>query len=121
MNSAKPSRRSLAAPSLDASTPRRSPAPSSLNTPSGLNSRSTGFAASPGRTDHSQFLLGMALIAVMFLGLILAVVALTRSILDKPDVYTSDLTRECVKVVNSDGSEGSCDNLPETYNNIWVE
>jgi len=33
-----------------------------------------------------------------------------------PDVYTSWTTKQCVKVVPS----GSCDNLPEKFDVVWV-
>lgn len=38
---------------------------------------------------------------------------------DMPDVIFSYSTKQCVKVINADGSEGSCDKLPNKYNHIW--
>lgn len=38
---------------------------------------------------------------------------------DTPDVIFSYSTGECMKVINADGTEGSCDNLPTTYNHVW--
>lgn len=118
MNFAKPSTPSRVAASLAAQTPRKSPASSARNTRCGLSSRSTVFAGSRGTTDH---LLGPALILVSALLLGLGALHVIRSALDRPDVYTSYLTQQCVKVVNADGTPGSCDALPATYNNIWVE
>lgn len=121
MNFAKPTTQSAVAPSRLGSMPRKSPAPSSRNTPSASSMKSTGFGASHGNmglTPHRLLML-VWMIAVLLLGL--GGVHVIRSVLDRPDVYTSYMTRECVKVVKADGSEGSCANLPETYNNIWVE
>lgn len=47
--------------------------------------------------------------------------ALIRSIEDRPDVHVSYLTQKCVRVVNGDGTPGSCAKLPERYNRIWVD
>lgn len=41
--------------------------------------------------------------------------------LDRPDVHISYLTRECVRVVNADGTPGSCEALPDRYERVWVE
>lgn len=41
--------------------------------------------------------------------------------LDRPEVHISYLTRECVRVVNADGSPGSCGSLPDRYKRVWVE
>lgn len=38
---------------------------------------------------------------------------------DTPDVIFSYSTKQCVKVINADGSEGSCDNLPKKFNHVW--
>lgn len=43
------------------------------------------------------------------------------SYLDMPDVHKSWLTQECVRVVNADGSAGSCEKLPKQYHLVWVE
>ena len=37
------------------------------------------------------------------------------------DVYISNSTGECVKVVKPDGTLGSCENKPKKYNLIWVK
>lgn len=36
-----------------------------------------------------------------------------------PDVIFSWETKQCVKVINADGSAGDCNNLPERYTHIW--
>lgn len=41
--------------------------------------------------------------------------------LDRPEVHISYLTQECVRVVNADGSPGSCEALPDRYERVWVE
>ena len=39
--------------------------------------------------------------------------------IDTPDVVFSYSTKECIEVINADGTHGSCDNLPSRYNHIW--
>lgn len=36
-----------------------------------------------------------------------------------PDVIFSWETKQCVKVINADGSVGDCAHLPEKYTHIW--
>lgn len=36
-----------------------------------------------------------------------------------PDVIFSYSTKQCVKVINADGTDGDCNNLPERYTHIW--
>ena len=36
-----------------------------------------------------------------------------------PDVIFSYSTKQCIKVINADGSEGTCDHLPKKFNHIW--
>jgi len=41
--------------------------------------------------------------------------------LDMPEVHLSSLTEECVRVINyTERHDYSCDNLPATYNHVWV-
>lgn len=40
---------------------------------------------------------------------------------DTPDVIFSHKTGKCVKVINADGSAGSCNNIPTSYNHYWGE
>lgn len=87
----------------------------------GSSSRSTSSGASPGSTVPLQGLIGGLILLVLALVLGLGARSVIRSIADQPDVYTSYLTRECVRVENVDGTAGDCNKLPERYNNIWVE
>lgn len=41
--------------------------------------------------------------------------------LDYPDVIYSYKTKECKQVIYADGTQGSCEKLPEKYNFIWGE
>lgn len=56
----------------------------------------------------------VALLAVLALLLALIVDSCTGT----PDVYIDSVTKRCVKV--RPVSTGSCDNLPKSYNVIWV-
>ena len=47
-----------------------------------------------------------------------ALYAMNKS-LSIPDVVVSASTNECVKVMNYNATNYTCDNLPETYNQIW--
>jgi len=38
-----------------------------------------------------------------------------------PDVFISNGSGRCTKVQNYDDRNFTCDNLPETYNRIWVK
>lgn len=38
---------------------------------------------------------------------------------DTPDVIFSYSSKECVKVIYPDGTEGSCDKLPVKFNHVW--
>jgi hypothetical protein len=42
--------------------------------------------------------------------------------LDMPEVHLSSLTEECVRVINyTESHDYSCQNLPATYNHVWVK
>jgi hypothetical protein len=43
-----------------------------------------------------------------------------KAALNIPTVYRSWTSKECVKVVNADGTPGSCRHLPDKYRNTWV-
>jgi len=47
-----------------------------------------------------------------------ALYAMNKS-LNIPDVVVSSSTGKCVKVLNYNTSQYTCDNMPETYNQIW--
>ena len=38
-----------------------------------------------------------------------------------PDVHVSYSTDQCVEVINYDGTNFTCDNLPSRYNHVWVK
>lgn len=40
---------------------------------------------------------------------------------DQPDVIFSYSSKKCVRVINPDGSDGSCNSLPAKFNFIWGE
>lgn len=40
---------------------------------------------------------------------------------DTPDVVFSYSSKQCVKVIYPDGTNGSCNNLPSKFNFIWGE
>lgn len=40
---------------------------------------------------------------------------------DQPDVIFSYSSKKCVRVINADGTNGSCDSLPAKFNFIWGE
>mgnify|MGYP001037911232 CR=1 FL=1 len=59
---------------------------------------------------------------------LLAAVFLTLSVhyivdyLDRPDVHFSNSTGECVRVLNySPDDRYTCDDIPESYNHVWVQ
>ena len=62
------------------------------------------------------------LIKIIFsvMAVILFTVALD-SFLGQPEVIFSYSTKECVKVINADGSLGDCSKLPENYIFTWGE
>lgn len=57
-------------------------------------------------------------VLIILVPLLLALAA--RSALNLPTVYQSHSTKECVRVVNADGSAGRCDTLPERYHRVWT-
>ena len=77
------------------------------------------------RADSGGPLAFFGLVFVI-LAVILAVIYGARGILDTPDVRVSYPSEECVEVVDHAASHAgvespwSCDNLPKTYNRIWV-
>lgn len=62
------------------------------------------------------------LIKIIFsvVAVILFTVALD-SFLGQPEVIFSYTSKECVKVINADGTLGDCSNLPENYVFTWGE
>lgn len=62
------------------------------------------------------------LIKIIFsvMALVLFTIALD-SFLGQSEVIFSYSTKECVKVINADGTLGDCSKLPENYNFTWGE
>lgn len=62
------------------------------------------------------------LIKIIFsvMAVILFTVALD-SFLGQPEVIFSYTSKECVKVINADGTLGDCSKLPENYVFTWGE
>lgn len=62
------------------------------------------------------------LIKIIFsvMAVILFTVALD-SFLGQPEVIFSYTTKECVKVINANGTLGDCSKLPENYIFTWGE
>lgn len=62
------------------------------------------------------------LIKIIFsvVAVILFTIALD-SFLGQPEVIFSYSTKECVKVINADGTLGNCSKLPENYIFTWGE
>lgn len=67
--------------------------------------------------DHARWAAPIAFAVLLLWGLAGAF----ADYLDRPEVHISYLTRECVRVVNADGSPGSCGALPDRYERVWVE
>lgn len=50
-----------------------------------------------------------------------AIVYYIGGYLDRPDVHFSNSTGECVRVLNYlPGDEYTCDDMPKSYNHVWV-
>ena len=67
--------------------------------------------------DHARWAAPLAFAVLLLWGL----AGTFLDYLDLPEVHISYLTRECVRVVNADGSPGSCGALPDRYHHVWVE
>lgn len=121
MSYRKPSSGSLASRYRGESIQRAQRTSSTSNTRSASSLRSIGSAGSRGTITLHPGMIGGLLLLILALVLGLGALSVVRSIRDRPDVYTSYLTKECVKVVNADGTPGDCAKLPERYRNHWVE
>lgn len=87
----------------------------------GSSLRSTGYGALRGTLeklfDWMPFLTPIAFLLFLVWGVFTAL----DGFLNMPEVHESWTTKECVRVINGDGSEGSCDNLPDKYKHVWVQ
>lgn len=55
-------------------------------------------------------------VATIILGLLLVLVL---HFTDQPEVVVSWETKQCLRVINIDGTEGDCNHLPDKYELIW--
>lgn len=100
--------------------PNKSPGTLAQLTQLGSNLRSIGRGALLGTLEKTanvaRFLAPLAFGLFILWGIVTAL----GSALDLTEVHKSWTTRECVHVVLSDGSAGSCDDLPNKYRVVWV-
>ena len=64
-------------------------------------------------------LINFVLSTVAVLGFPAVIVWMFIQATDTPDVIFSYSSKQCVKVIYPDGTEGTCDNLPKKFNHIW--
>lgn len=87
----------------------------------GSSLRSIGYGALRGTLEKifewMPFLAPIGFVLFLVWGLFTAL----DGFLSMPEVHESWTTKECVRVINADGSEGSCDNLPAKYKHVWVQ
>lgn len=87
----------------------------------GSSLRSIGYGALRGTLkklfEWMPFLTPIAIGLFLVWGLFTAL----DGLLSQPEVHESWTTKQCVRVINGDGSEGSCDNLPDKYKHVWVQ
>lgn len=110
MNFGKPSRTSLAGLFRREPIQRRLFAGCRHLSPFGLNLRSIASAAMHGM-----------LVTCLSLGAVSLIAWAVWSYLDMPTVQKNSVTRQCVRVILADGSPGSCHNLPDRYEVVWVQ
>lgn len=85
---------------------------------SASSSRSTAFGAMRGMLRNlGEFLLKG------FLGLIIlaAIFYAVWDFANMPEVEVSNASGECVRVVYADGKTGTCNQLPERFDRVWVK
>lgn len=121
MNYKKPSAGFMATRSPAAQSHRKSPADLLREAHCDSSLKSIAFEAMRGTLtrlcDHARLAAPLAFAVLLLWGLAGAF----ADYLDRPEVHLSYLTRECVRVVNADGSPGSCGALPDRYERVWVE
>lgn len=119
MNFNKPSCASRAAPSLPERTLAAWSAICKSAAHFGSILKSTGSGAlrsTQASFDRHVWWLGPLLVA----GVMLLVAQLVMEAIFLPQVFKSYRTYECVQVLMLDGSPGSCENLPDAYEVVWV-
>lgn len=63
----------------------------------------------------------MVIDILLILAVLLACIGLGFLATSYDDVYISNSTGECVKVVKPDGTLGTCKHKPKKYNIVWVK
>lgn len=63
----------------------------------------------------------MVIDILLILVVLLACIGLGFLATSYDDVYISNSTGKCVKVIKPDGTLGSCENKPKKYNVVWIE
>lgn len=66
--------------------------------------------------DYMNTLLTVLGLAVILIGAVFIIDAL-----DRPEVIMSWSSRQCLRVINTDGTDGDCNHLPDKYELIWGE
>ena len=65
----------------------------------------------------SNSMKSFAIAAIVFVVVTVALLNATSI----PDVHVSHSTGQCVKVINYEETDYTCDNLPSKYNHVWVQ
>ena len=85
---------------------------------SGSSSRSTAAGATRGMLRNWGEALFNGFLWLMMLS---ALAYAFWAFLNMPEVEVSHTTGQCVRVVYADGKTGSCDEMPERFDRVWVE
>lgn len=64
-------------------------------------------------------LINFVLSTVAVLGFPAVIVWMFIVATDTPDVIFSYSSKQCVKIIYPNGTEGSCDKLPGKFNHVW--
>ena len=71
-------------------------------------------------TRENIILKGIAA-TVLTICTVVVAIKITADLANIPDVYVSNSTQECVKVLNYVEHENyTCDDMPSRYNQVWV-
>ena len=67
----------------------------------------------------SRKLYDLCLTVLMVIAVFATTVWMVLEATSTPDVIFSYSTKQCIKVVNADGTAGDCNKLPKKFNHIW--
>mgnify|MGYP000044037596 FL=1 len=60
--------------------------------------------------------------SLVAVSLVLVYCTAVSGVIDMPDVHVSNMTGECVKVINyAENDNYTCEVLPTKYNQVWVK